>query len=52
MRLSPHRPVLHLPAHERVIDNLLVRIRFIIVMIRWTGLSLNFLFQVAVHLPS
>ena len=37
------------------IDNLLVRIRFIIVMIKWTGLAswvLNILFQVALHLPS
>ena len=29
-----------------VIDNLLVRIHFIIVMIRWTGLVLNSVFQV------
>jgi len=37
------------------IDNLLVRIHFIIVMIRWTGLApwdLKSLFQVALHLPS
>ena len=27
------------PAPQRVIDNLLVRIHFIIVMIRWTGLA-------------
>ena len=36
-------------------DNLLVRINFIIVMIRWTGLApweFEFLFQVALHLPS
>ena len=36
-------------------SDLLVRIHFIIVMIRWTGLalgSLNFLSQVALHLPS
>ena len=40
---------------EFFIDNLLVRIHFIIVMIRRTGLapwSLNSLFQVALHLPS
>ena len=40
------------PEREFFIDNLLVRIHFIIVMIRWTGLSLNSLFQVALHLPS
>ena len=35
------------------IDNLLVRIHFIIVMIRWTGLArLEFVCQVALHLPS
>ena len=40
---------------EFFIDNLLVRIHFIIVMIRWTGLApwkFDFLFQVALHLPS
>ena len=38
-----------------LIDNLLVRIQFIIVMIRWTGPrhgSLNSFFHVALHLPS
>ena len=49
-------PNMHLQAErEFFIDNLLVRIHFIIVMIRWTGLapgSLNSLFQVALHLPS
>jgi len=46
------------PEREFCIDNLLVRVHFIIVMIRWTGLapsshgSLNSLFQVALHLPS
>jgi hypothetical protein len=36
------------------INNLMVRIRFIIVTMRWTGLapSLHSLFQVALHLPS
>ena len=29
----------HLPGEEFFIDNLLVRIHFIIVMIRWTGLA-------------
>ena len=36
------------------IDNLLVRIHFIIIMIRWTGLApweFEFFFQVALHLP-
>ena len=40
---------------EFFIDNLLVRIRFIIVMIRWTGLApweFEFPFQVALHLTS
>ena len=40
---------------EFFIDDLLVRIHFIIVMVRWTGLapwSLISLFQVALHLPS
>jgi hypothetical protein len=40
---------------EIFIDNLLVRIQFIIVMIRWTGLApweFKSLFQVALHLPS
>ena len=49
-------------AREFCIDNLLVRIHFIIVMIRWTGLalwgfevpslgSLALIFQVGLHLP-
>jgi len=29
----------HLPAREFFIDNLLVRVHFIVVMIRWTGLA-------------
>jgi len=29
----------HVPEREFFIDNLLVRIHFIIVMIRWTGLA-------------
>ena len=36
-------------------DNLLVRVHFIIVMIRWTGLApweFEFPFPVALHLPS
>jgi len=36
------------------IDNLLVRVHFTIVMIRWTGLApweFEFFFQVALHLP-
>ena len=41
---------------EIFIDNLLVRIHYIIVMMRWTGLApwefLNSPFQVALHLPS
>ncbi len=40
---------------EFFIDNLLVRIHFIIVMIRWTGLAsweFEYFFQVALHLPS
>ena len=40
---------------EIFIDNLFVRIHFIIVMIRWTGLApwgLNSLVQIALHLPS
>jgi len=40
---------------EVFIGNLLVRIHFIIVMIRWTGLApweFEFIFQVALHLPS
>jgi len=40
---------------EFFIDNLLVRVHFIIVMITWTGLApreFEFLFQVALHLPS
>ena len=36
---------------EFLIDNLLVRIYFIIVMMKWTG-ELNSLFQIALHLPS
>ena len=43
------------PEIELFIDNLLVRIYFIIVMSRWTGLapgSSNSLSQVALHLPS
>jgi len=42
-------------AREFFIDNLLVRIRFTMVMIRWTGLApweFESLFQVALHLPS
>ena len=55
----------HPSRREFFIDNLLVRIHFIIVMIRWTGLAprefefpfpgsltSTFLFQVALHLPS
>ena len=37
------------------IDNLLIRIHFIIVMVRWTGLApweFEFPFQAALHLPS
>ena len=64
VRSSPHRVGVHPPTHslsglkthrEFFIDNLLVRIHFMIVMIRWTGLSLwslNFFFQVAVYQPS
>ena len=40
---------------ELLIDNLLVRIHFIIEMIWWTGLApweFEFSFQVALHLPS
>jgi len=40
---------------EFFIDNLLARIHFIIVKIRWTGLAsweFESLFQVALHLPS
>jgi len=40
---------------ELSIDNLLVRIHFIIVMIRWTGLApweFEFPFPIALHLPS
>ena len=33
------RPRLRPPEREFFIDNLLVRIHFIIVMIRWTGLA-------------
>jgi len=29
----------HLPERDFLIDNLLVRVHFIIVMIRWTGLA-------------
>ena len=32
-------PSIRVPEREFVIDNLLVRIHFIIVMIRWTGLA-------------
>ena len=44
-----------LKEREFFTDKLLVRIHFIIVMIRWTGLahgSLNSLFPVALHVPS
>ena len=44
-----------LPEREFFIENLLVRIHFIIVMIRRTGLApweFEFPFQVALHLPS
>jgi len=39
---------------EFFIDNLLARVHFFIVMIRWTGAMgvLNPLFHVALHLPS
>ena len=52
----PRRPAVLQQAHsekEFFIDNLLVRIYFIIVMIRWTGLApwkFDSLFQVALHL--
>jgi len=38
-RRSPGRPSRTRPEREFFIDNLLVRIHFIIVMIRWTGLA-------------
>ena len=50
----PPGRILHGREREFFIDNLLARIHFIIVMIRWTGLApwdLNSLFQVALHLP-
>ena len=46
---SAHHPSQPLGEREFFMDNLLVRIHFTNVMIRWTGLAP---FQVALHLPS
>jgi len=46
-------PILH--QSEFCIDDLLVRVHFIIVMMKWIGLApweVESLFQVALHLPS
>jgi len=53
--VADDHPSLEVLERECCVDNLLVRIHFIIVMIWWAGLSpweFEFLFQVALHLPS
>ena len=49
-----HEFIMHRRERDFFIDNLLVRIHFIIVMIGWTGLApweLEFAFREALHLP-
>ena len=53
LQLNGMQHLVCLPEREFFIDNLLVRIHFIIVMIRWTGLALwDFEFPFPGSLPS